>query len=66
MNDNTTAANHRHCGVCEKPTSLNEQFCSQECRVKAVRQRRSQRASTWILLGVVIFLLVIFFLVSGI
>lgn len=66
MNDKITEANHRHCAVCGKPISPDEQFCSPECKHTALKQRRAQRTSTWILLGIVIFLLVIFFLVSGI
>lgn len=66
MNDKMTADNHRHCIVCGKPISSSELVCSPECEHKAAKQRRAQRTSTWILLGIVIFLLVIFFLVSSV
>ena len=66
MDDKITVDNHKHCAVCEKPISPDVQFCSPECKHTALKHKRAQRTTTWTLVGIVIFLLVIFVLVSGI
>jgi predicted nucleic acid-binding Zn ribbon protein len=66
VSEKMTPDNHRHCQICGNPVSLGEQFCSPVCEREARRQRRAQRTTTWTLIGLVVFLLVIFFLASGI
>lgn len=59
------ASSHKHCPVCGKPISLSQQFCSAECEQTVVKQRSSQRRTSWIFIGIlVVFMLVWFFLMS--
>ena len=66
VNDKISACDHKHCTVCGKPIASGEQFCSPECERTALKQKRAQRTTTWMLFGVVIALLVIFFVISDV
>lgn len=58
-------ANHKHCSVCGKPIALDAQFCSPECEETITKQRKGQRRTSWIFMGIiVVFLLVWFFLMN--
>lgn len=43
---------HRHCIVCGKSVSVDKDICSPECENTLATRRKSQKRSTWIFMGV--------------
>ena len=63
--DSPRANAHKHCPVCGKPIGMSEQFCSPECEQTVTKQRKSQKRTSWIFIGIlVVFMLVWFFLAT--
>ncbi|MBI4288446.1 MAG: DUF2116 family Zn-ribbon domain-containing protein [Chloroflexi bacterium] len=43
---------HKHCVVCGKSVGTEKDICSPECENTLVTRRKSQKRSTWIFMGV--------------
>jgi len=48
----SSVPSHRHCIVCGKSVSVDKDICSDECNKTLDSRRKSQKRSTWIFMGV--------------
>ena len=55
---------HRHCVVCGKPIPLNHETCSVQCERIIAEQRRRQRTTYWIMMGLFLVLVVWFIVIT--
>lgn len=56
---------HKHCLVCSKPISLNQQTCSPECQQAFTRQLKSQRRTSWIFIGILVVAMLVWLFLAG-
>ncbi len=55
---------HRHCRICQKPTPVEEEFCSESCRLdwqKLMKKKRNQLIFIWIMAAVLIVFAVLMY-----
>ncbi len=52
---------HRHCKICGRVTSPDEETCSPECAAKREQRLRASRNYRYILYATIALLLVLFF-----
>lgn len=58
--DKLSLPQHKHCPICGKSMELSRDFCSQECEQAVAARKKAQRRTTWIMLGVMGIILVLF------
>ncbi len=63
MSDITPA--HKHCPVCGKSMGVDKDFCSTECEQDYLKRRKSQQRRSWIFMGVLAALMLLWVLLAG-
>ena len=58
--DRMSIPQHKHCLVCGKSMELDGDFCSEKCEQAVATRKKAQRRTTWIMLGVMGIILVLF------
>jgi len=54
---------HKHCTVCDKIISPDEEYCSEECKNHVASKKKSQKKKNYLNYGVIIFIVVIFIVI---
>lgn len=59
------APEHSHCLVCGRPVPLGTTFCSEQCEGTFQAQRRRQRRTSWVFMGVLVAIMLFWVFLSG-
>lgn len=61
--DRMSLPQHKHCPVCGKSMGMEGDFCSADCEQKVVSRRKAQKRSTWIMIGIIGIILLLFWVI---